>query len=267
MVIVLFYDVVTGGGRKSLTKTEIADLFQIGQLVLNDPCKQVEQQEWRTIDDLFPFLKYETTARSLYQPAELHNPHRGTLVWSAAICTLVILVASLAGYFAFGGGTRASKNAIVATNPRPPVAYAIENPSFHSQREMERATQERMRAAQRAREQAQAARLAQERAEAEKRELEMQKAAGRTQLVPLDQSSIVPNVGGSDVKVKVHDNDVTTFDVWVNGTRRRQVPKQKGVNGSRADETLIYSKGRARLYYVGENSGKTNHCLLRVRDE
>jgi hypothetical protein len=267
MVIVLLYDVLTGGARKSLTKTQISDLFQIGQLVLNDPCKQVEQQEWRTIDDLFPFLKYEATARSLYQPADLHNPHRATLAWSAAICILVILVASLAGYFAFRGGTTASTNAIDATNPRPPVAYAIENPYFHSPRERERATQERLRAAQRAREQTQAARLAQERAEAEKKELELQKAAGRTQLVPLDQSSIVSNVGGSDVKVKVHDNDVTSFDVWINGARRRQISKQKGVSGSRADETLIYSKGRARLYYVAENSGKTNHCLLRVRDE
>lgn len=267
MVIVLFYDVVTGGARKSLTKTQIADLFQIGQLVLNDPCKQVEQQEWRTIDDLFPFLKYETTARSLYQPADLHNPHRGSLVWSAGICTLVILVASVAGYFALRGGTHASKNAIAATNPRPPVAYAIENPSFRSQRELERATQERLRAAQRAREQTQAARLAQDRAEAEKRELELQKAAGRTQRIPLDQSSIVPDVGGSEVKVKVHDNDVTSFDVWINGARRRHVPKQKGISGDRADETLIYSKGRARLYYVTEISRKPDHCLLRVRDE
>jgi len=267
MVIVLFYDVVTGGARKSLTKTQIADLFQIGQLVLNDPCKQVEQQEWRTIDDLFPFLKYETTARSLYQPAELHSPYRGTLAWSAGICTLVILVASAAGYFALRGGTQASRNAIGATNPRPPVAYAIENPSFRSQREMERAKQERLRAAQRAREQAQAARLAQDRTEAEKRELELQKPAGRTQRIPLDEASIVPNVGGSDVKVKVHDTDVASVDVWINGGRRRQVPKQKGISGSRADETLIYSKGRARLYYVSDVSAKSDHCLLRVRDE
>ena len=189
MVNVLFYDVVTGGARKSLTKTQIADLFQIGHLVLNDPCKQVEQQEWRTIDDLFPFLKYETTARSLYQPADLHNPHRGKLVWSASV--LVLLVASLAGYFAFRGETQASKNVATANNPRSPFGYAIENPSFYSQRERERATQERLKAAQRAREQAQAARLAQDRADAEKRERELQTASART-IPPQQRSHAAP---------------------------------------------------------------------------
>jgi hypothetical protein len=74
------------------------------------------------------------------------------------------------------------------------------------------------------------------------------------------------NVGGTGVSVKIHDNDVTSFDVWINGQWRREVPKQKGITQSRTDETLIYDSGRARLYYVWEISGRINHCLLRVRD-
>jgi regulator of protease activity HflC (stomatin/prohibitin superfamily) len=163
------------------------------------------------------------------------------------------------------GGTPGSKNGVnakAAANPPVPVSYTIENPYFSSQKA--RAEQERLAAAKKAREQAQAARIAQERAEAEQREL--QKGADRTATIPLDHPSIVPNVGGSDVTVKIHDNDVASFDVWINGTKRRQVTKRKAVTGSRIDEALIYSNGRSRLY-VSEISGKQNHCLLRVREE
>jgi hypothetical protein len=75
------------------------------------------------------------------------------------------------------------------------------------------------------------------------------------------------NVGGSPVTVMIHDNDVTSFDVWINGFHRRQVRKEKGITQSRTDETLIYGNGRARLYYVWEISGKVDHCRLRVREE
>jgi sulfite reductase beta subunit-like hemoprotein len=93
-----------------------------------------------------------------------------------------------------------------------------------------------------------------------------QKAAGQDVIIPLDQCTGV-NVGGIPVSVKIHDNDVTSFDVWINGGWRRAVPKQKGVTHSGTDETPIYASGRARLYYVWEPSGKLNHCLLRIRED
>lgn len=263
-----FYDVLSGGHRTALTKPQIDGLFHAGQLGRNDPCKEAEQAEWRTIDELFPLLKYGPSSLSLYQPAQLHSSRARVVAWTAAISILVIAAGGLAGYFVLRGGGQGSGKAITAasaTNPRPSVTYTIENPYFRSQQE--RAAQERLRAAQNAREQLQVARLAQDRAAAEKKERETQKAAGRTERIPLDQSSVVPNVGGSDVTVKIHDNDVTSFDVWINGDRRRQVRKQKGITNSRTDETLIYSNSRARLYYVWEISGKPNGCLLRVRDE
>jgi hypothetical protein len=105
----------------------------------------------------------------------------------------------------------------------------------------------------------------QQRAMREQKLLEEQKAAGRDQHVPLDQWQIV-NVGGEGLHVKIHDNDVTSFDVWINYGPRREVTKEKGITHSGTDETLIYSNGRAALYYVWEISGRLNHCLLRVRD-
>ncbi|HKP02971.1 MAG TPA: hypothetical protein VJU77_06345 [Chthoniobacterales bacterium] len=82
--------------------------------------------------------------------------------------------------------------------------------------------------------------------------------------MPLDRWQVV-NVGGESVSVKIHDNDVTSFDLWINGVRRGEVKKEKGLTGSRTDEILIYNNGRAALYYVWEIS-KLGHCMLRVRD-
>jgi hypothetical protein len=107
----------------------------------------------------------------------------------------------------------------------------------------------------------------QDRTNAERAEKERQKAAGIDVIAPLEQWFVLQNVGGSDVNLRIHDNDVTSFDIWVNGSLRREVPKQKGISGSRTDETLIYSNGRSKLYYVWEISGTLNHCLLRVRED
>ena len=105
----------------------------------------------------------------------------------------------------------------------------------------------------------------QQRAAREQQRVEQEKPAAKDQHVPFDLDQIV-NVGGQSISVRIHDNDTTSFDVWINGARFREVKKQKGISGTGTDETLIYSNGRATLYYVWEISGRINHCLLRVRD-
>lgn len=181
---------MAGGHRTALTGTQIAGLFQAGQLTHTDPCKEAEQADWRTIDELFPLLQHRAAARSLYQPTELHSSRGRILTWATAISILVISAGSLAGYFAWRSGARESNNSITAkaaANPPAPVSYTIENPYFLSQKA--RAEQERLTAAQRAREQTQAAKLAQDRADAEKRERELQTPAGKTERVPTDRRS------------------------------------------------------------------------------
>ncbi len=68
------------------------------------------------------------------------------------------------------------------------------------------------------------------------------------------------------VSVRVLDNDVTSFDVCINGAWHRDVKKEKGLSHSGTDETLIYTDSGASLYYVWEISGELNSCRLRVRD-
>lgn len=93
-----------------------------------------------------------------------------------------------------------------------------------------------------------------------------ERAKGTNHIIPLDSYSTVP-VGSSTVRVKIHDNDVTSFDVWIDGSWRHEVKKEKGITGSGTDETLIYASGKARLYYVWEISGRLNSCQLRVRTD
>lgn len=279
-----FYDVLADGYHTPLTKTQIADLFQAGRLGRNQPCKQVETKEWRTIDEVFPLLKYDSSRQSFYQPTELPNSQIRNRALAIVISVLVISAVSLALYFALQGETQALRDAAIptvtakpsaraATN-LPPVSNAIAsatNPANLTQSEnssqQARLAQEHLNAARKQRDQAQADRFAQDRINAERRELDQRRAAGRTERIPLDQFTIVRNVGGLDVTVKIHDHDITTIDVWTGYGGPLQMTKQKGITGTGTDETLIYSNGRARLYYVWEISGKLNHCLLRVRDE
>jgi hypothetical protein len=142
------------------------------------------------------------------------------------------------------------------TSPDAP-AYVSRNTAAIQEAQL---AEQRRQAEERQRAQIERERLAAERARQE------EKARGQDMVIPLDEYHTI-NVGGVAVSVKIHDNDVTSFDVWTNGQWRREVPKQKGITHTRTDETLIYDAGRSRLYYVWEPSGKLNHCLLRVREQ
>lgn len=279
------YDVLADGYHTPLTKIQIAELFEAGRLGRNQPCKQTEKKEWRTVDELFPLLKYDSARRSFYQSPELHSSKVRNPALAIAILILAISVVSVALYLALRGEAYANKDAAMAeVSTKPPEAVATKFPVVNSRSvdtppaklaqsedfsRQARVTQERLAAMQRQREQSQAAQLqlARDRANTEQRERERQKEAGRTERIPLDQFATIHNVGGWDVVVKIHDHDITTIDVWIGYGGPLRMTKQKGITGTGADETLIYSNSRARLYYVWEISGKLDHCLLRVRDD
>ncbi len=155
----------------------------------------------------------------------------------------------------------------------PVVARFTPAPSFSSDQSPDitypdPANAERLLADQRQREQTardQAALAERMRAEAEQRTREAQKAAGTDYHVPLNENYYI-SMPGTGVWVKVHDNDVTSFDTWINGAHYRDVQKEKGITHSGTDETFVYNNGRANLYFVWEISGELNHCLLRVRE-
>lgn len=275
------YDVLADGYHTPLNETQIAKLFQAGRIGRNQPCKQVEKKEWRTIDELFPLLKYDSSGQFFFQSAQPRRSRTLDPALAVVAAVFVIAAGSLAFYFYSRSETRGPRDAAnleATVGPstqvgiKPTLANAPANttkPAHLTQSDASaqaRLAQDRLKA-QREREQVQAAKLAQDRTDAARRELAQQKAAGRNEVVPLDRDTFIPDVGGSGVTVKIHDNDVTTFDVRINGSWRREVIKQKGNTGTRTDETLIYQNGKARLYYVWEISGKLNCCLLRVRDD
>lgn len=276
------YDILADGYHTPLTDTQIAKLFQAGRIGRNQPCKQVEKKEWRTIDELFPLLKYDASGQFLSQSAQPHSSPTLDRALTVVVAVFVIAAGSLAFYFYLRSETRGPGDPVILEATARPSTRVDTNPAENNaptntikpaqltqsdiSSQQARLAQERLNE-QRQREQLQAVKLAQDRADATQRELAQQKAAGRNEVVPLDQFTLIPDVGGSGVTVKIHDNDITSFDVWIDGSWRRQVIKQKGNTGSRTDETLIYQNGRARLYYVWEISGKLNCCLLRVRDD
>ena len=275
------YDVLADGYHTPLSETQIAKLFQAGRLGRNQPCKKVEKKEWRTIDELFPLLKYDSAGQFFSASVHPHSARTFDRILAVVVAVVVILAGTAAFYFYSREARGPTDAAILEATVRPSTRrddntaenIALANmtkpaPLTESDTSSQRArlAQERLNA-QRQLEQVQAAKLVQDRAEAARRDLAQQKAAGRNEVVPLDRDTFIPDVGGSGVTVRIHDNDVTSFDVWINGGSRRQVIKQKGNTGSRTDETMIYQNGRARLYYVWEISGKLNSCLLRVREE
>ena len=280
------YEVLAPGYHSPLTKTQIAELFQSGRLRRDHRCKQVAQKEWQTIDELFPLLKYQSAGPSFYcSPEPLLSRETRILIFGllAAACAAT----ALWYYFAHNATARTDPPRVtvrywlktISTTPTlaPTVSQqeltaniSADAPSTtYTSRtafdlQVAQQAEQRRQAEEQQREQA-AAQAEREQLTAERARLE-QKVAGQDVIIALDQQGIV-NVGGNSVSVMIHDNDVTSFDVWLNGSRRRGVRKQKGISQSGTDETLIYASGRARLYYVWELSGQLNHCRLRVRED
>jgi hypothetical protein len=281
----VLYEVLAPGYHSPLTKAQIAELFRAGRVGRNHRCKLSSQKEWRTVDELFPLLKYQPATidyESSSEPADL-SPKARALV--CAFLAGACVIAALWYYFGFGASPVSDRYAARVTETRWPKSISPSITADHfedvtpQKNEMyriavattspSRSTDEAARVESAARQtqadeqRRQQAELAQRQEERARQE---QKARGQDTIVPLDQYVMV-NVGGVGISVKVHDNDVTSFDVWINGSHFREVQKVKGITQSGTDETLIYQTGRARLYYVWEISGTLNHCRLRVRED
>jgi hypothetical protein len=71
------YDVKTRGLHSPLNSREISVLFRVGVLDEPAPCKPVGEAKWRTIDELFPLLKYESGRRyQMEEPKRRARPAR-----------------------------------------------------------------------------------------------------------------------------------------------------------------------------------------------
>lgn len=272
------YEVFADGYHTPLTSEQIADLFHAGRLHRDHRCKLLHNERWRTIDELFPLLKYDSTC-SLPSSNPDKQRNETALLWTAvsvavALTVLVFFLLPQTPLATRTSRTAESSNPHTEENTQvePAVARNHDKPSSRSihlgrnDSDIQRARAERERIAREQSQRADAERAEQMRVEAARQEELRKKADGRDVIVPLDQTVVIYGVGGATVTVKVHDNDVTSFDVWVNGRYQSEVHKNKGISRSQTDETLIYSNGSGSLYYVWEISGRLNNCLLRVRD-
>ena len=86
-----FYEVLADGYHSPLTKTQIAELFHARRLGRHHPCKLLTQKEWRTIDELFPLLKYQSSG-----PASYYSPGTDARSSRTHILIFAFLVAVLA---------------------------------------------------------------------------------------------------------------------------------------------------------------------------
>ncbi len=271
------YDVLSEACHTPLTSEEIAELFHAGSFS-DEPCRRVGARSWRTLDELFPLLKYDAGDYSA-TPKARESLSRSMMFPSA--CALIVLLLGSIAFFAWDRVRPLKRDGVFVTHrhqrtsvTRPAaLVWPANNVSFQptpyraSVADRTRFNQERLNAEQRQREQTardQAALAERLRAEAAQRAREAQKAAGTDYHVPLDENYYIP-MPGAGVWIKVHDDDVTSFDIWINGARYRDVPKEKGITHLRTDEKLVYNNGSTSLYYVWEIAGEINHCMLRVR--
>jgi hypothetical protein len=69
------YDLKMRGFHSPLNSREIGRLFRSGQLHGKEACKPKGEAQWRTVDELFPILKYEAAAPPLRfnQPAQTRS--------------------------------------------------------------------------------------------------------------------------------------------------------------------------------------------------
>lgn len=58
------YDLLVDGYHSPRSAEDIANLFRAGRLRKNDPCRATGTAHWKTVDELFPLLKYDSS-RSL----------------------------------------------------------------------------------------------------------------------------------------------------------------------------------------------------------
>jgi hypothetical protein len=61
---VKLYDLLVDGYHTPRSDDDIMDLYRAGRLRRNDPCRVTGTKPWKTVDELFPLLKYDSSSLS-----------------------------------------------------------------------------------------------------------------------------------------------------------------------------------------------------------
>ena len=70
------FEILQDGFHTPLTEAQISELFQAGRLNRHTRCKPAKQGQWRTIDELFPLLKYHAPWQFASGSPETSNEFR-----------------------------------------------------------------------------------------------------------------------------------------------------------------------------------------------
>jgi hypothetical protein len=288
---VKLYDLMAEGYHTPLSAPQIADLFRAGRLLRNDPCKEIGKTAWRTIDELFPLLKYDSSVSFSSGRTEGTNIYRsiaggvdvtrrtvliGTLVALFVLCAFVVGP----GYFGTGDEWRASSISR-RTHIRSPanpdsnqsassgvVTATTHSSGSYSNEQMYRAAPSRQEDRARQLEETRLGeqRIIDERDRAQQeRQTQSRRTAEQEFTLPLGTYTRV-SLGGASYRIAVHDEGPDEIRVLVDYRPVLRFQKHSGFDG-RDIETLILSNGSAHLYYVNEISDHVGHCKLRLRDE
>jgi len=117
------YDIKARGLHSPLNSREIGRLFRSGHLDGRQPCKPRGEAQWRTIDELFPILKYEAAA----PPLRFHPPGqpRSRLPLICACALLLVLSGIALFHFKF---QTIPPNAARLTQEKQPAELPLREP-------------------------------------------------------------------------------------------------------------------------------------------
>jgi hypothetical protein len=210
--VVILYDVRAEGYHTPLTPEQIAQLFYAGRLLRDTPCKHTVKSNWRTVDELFPLLKYDSSPAWASQNINSRTPSDWIPLIAAGAVMLVIVIFAIiefghrqpeiAANVNRGDSTASVPVTSLANSSSAPAWNYPDNGDAEVARNGAEAEQQRLSREQLQREQA--ARADQMRADMARQEQEREKAAGIDFIIPLDQNMPIP-VGGLSAMVKVHD--------------------------------------------------------------
>src|ERR1041384_3062105 len=131
-VVAVLYEVLAPGYHSPLTEDQIAELFQAGRIGRHHRCKQVRHKEWRTVDELFPLLKYESATISCDSSWELADPSgkkRGfILAFLGAACAIAVWY-----YFAIAASSGSDRYHVPVTETRWPKTVSPSLTADHSE--------------------------------------------------------------------------------------------------------------------------------------
>lgn len=273
------YDLLVEGYHTPLTADQIAELFRAGRLQRHDPCKEKEKAAWRTIEDLFPLLKYDSAAGIPMRHAGAAIRDGGNINRRALLIGIFITLLAISAFFIGAtyfrvshepvrseSGVRVDADTISqSSTPSPPATPRFTSTASYSNEQYETA---RRRQEERAR-QLEQTRVAEQRIISERLQTQppsqLNKSAKADLTVPLGTYTSL-NVGGRRYRLAVHDDGPDEIRVIIDYAPPVRFQKHGGFE-EREVETLILSNGDAHLYYVNTISDHIGHCTLRVRDE